>query len=326
MKKVSFKKKWLAMLMSIGFLGMTGTGFAMSEVQAAQPPVISELKVAESGDNTGIVAQCSYENYSDQSGYELTLYLFKKEESGRSSIVMREKLPYAVSGSGETATYQAEEGIYFASVGMIYGNEATQIYSESYYRVKIVDGKPEVSEVMEETEDETGNTDTETADNDAGDRVNSSQGNSRSDSEKSKGKACSHILEYNTERPATADQDSLLAYRCTLCGAAINYVEVPNSAYSTFLKETAEKIEKAGSNETVVVETERWMSFDKKVLNALTNRRDVTVKLYYRYQGKRFGIEIPAGADVSGLVDENGYCGFLYMAYIFGTVTEKIML
>lgn len=301
MKNKGMKKRLLAMAVGIGILGMAGAGFAALEVQAAEPPAIADLKVTESGDGQGIVAQCSYRDYSDQSGCEMTLYLYRKEDSGQISVLLRRKIPFAASGSVSTDVYKASEGIYFASVGTNFGGEVMQTYSQSYYRVKIEDGKVEVTEITEN----------------AGEPNAGSADRLKPDKEKAKGTRCRHNLAYELERQATAKQDSLLAYQCTICGDVADYMEVPNSAYCVFLKESAEKIQNAGTDE-VVIDTDRWMSFDRTVLEALAGRRDVTVSLYYQYQGQRHYVGIPAGEDVSGLEDENGYCGFLYLMQVFG--------
>lgn len=306
MRKRSVKKKLMAMVMSIGILGVGGAGFTGLEVQAAEPPVISDLRVSESGDGQGIVAQCSYQNYNEQSGCEMTLYLYRKEEAGQISILARQKLSYAASGNASTSAYQAQEGVYFASVGMNYGSEAVQTYSQSYYSVKIKDGKVEVMEISETDKD---------ANTDSQDKA------LKSDKEESKSAACQHNLEYKLERQATPGQDGLLAYQCTICGDVVDYKEAPNSAFSVFLKETAERIKDAGTNE-VVIDTDRWMSFDGTVLEALESRRDVVVDLHYQYQGQRYSVRIPAGEDVSGLADENGYCGFLYLRQVFDKTSQ----
>ena len=302
MKKKGMKKRMLAMVLSIGIMGMIAAGFTAQVAQAALQPAISDLGVSESGDGQGIAAYCSYQNYTEQSGCEMTLYLYRKEEGGQISILLRRKIPYASSGNISTDVFKAQEGIYFASVGTNYGSEVMQTYSRSYYRVKIENGKVEVTEITEGTGD-----------------VNADSQNkgSKTDKEKAKGTACPHNWTYELERQATAKQDSLLAYQCTICGDVTDYMEVPNSAYGVFLKEAAEKIQNAGTGE-VVIDTDRWMSFDSAVLKALACRRDVAVSLYYQYQGKRHHVRIPAGGDVSGLGDENGYCGFLYLSQVFG--------
>ena len=310
--RIREKLKLLALAMSVGIFGMIAAGFTALQVQAAQPPVISDLRVSESGDGQGIVARCSYQNYSDQSGCEMTLHLFRREESGQVSILSWKSIPYAADGNLSTDVYQPQEGVYFASVGINYGSEAVQTYSQSYYRVKINDGKVEVTEIAEAAGDANSENQNKTPGSEKTESATSKSGE-----EKSKGEACQHNLEYELKRQATAKQDSLLAYQCTLCGAVMDYREVPNSAYGVFLKEAAEKIRNARESE-VVIDTDRWMSFNGMVLEALESRRDVTVSLHYQYQGQRHNVRIPAGEDVSGLADENGYCGFLHLTQVFG--------
>lgn len=92
----------------------------------------------------------------------------------------------------------------------------------------------------------------------------------------------------------------------------IDYIDVPNSAYAVFLKETAERIQNTQEKEVTIC-TDRWLSFDRKVLEAIESRPDVAVEVNYQYQGERYLLLIPAGADIELLMDENGFSGFRYM-------------
>ncbi len=78
-----------------------------------------------------------------------------------------------------------------------------------------------------------------------------------------------------------------------------------------------QKIKTAEKNGTVVITTRSWVSFHKSVLNALQARPDVTVIINYRYAGKYYTVTIPAGADVSALANEEGFCGFRYLDQVF---------
>ncbi len=72
---------------------------------------------------------------------------------------------------------------------------------------------------------------------------------------------------------------------------------------------------------TVKIKTSRWISFHKKVVEALVERPDVTLEIGFldeEYKGNRITATIPAGTDVLSLVDENGFVGFLYLVLKYG--------
>lgn len=64
-------------------------------------------------------------------------------------------------------------------------------------------------------------------------------------------------------------------------------------------------------------------SSDKKTMEVIASRPDMAVIINYIYKGKGYSVTIPAGYDVMSLLDENGYCGFLYLGSIFGTTELK---
>jgi uncharacterized protein YjdB len=118
---------------------------------------------------------------------------------------------------------------------------------------------------------------------------------------------------------ATEESDGELRYACNICGAV--QTRVPISAYYVFNKNTTEKIRKAGQGATVYVETSRYISFHKMVMEALAERPDVTLEVSFldeEYKGNRVTVTIPAGTDTLSLVDENGFVGFLYLAVKYG--------
>lgn len=91
---------------------------------------------------------------------------------------------------------------------------------------------------------------------------------------------------------------------------------MPNSAYAAFLESAACAILNAQDEETVV-ETERWLSFNQTVFDDMAQRPELTVRVRYRYKGKRYEVTVPAGAELSGLTDESGFCGFRYLDQVF---------
>lgn len=259
------------------------------QIQAAGSLTVTNLKVLATPDGMGIVAKCSYENYTDQSGCAMRLYLYRNE-GGRDSIETQKILSYADQGSESTDSAQVPEGIYYASVVMDYGTELRQINSQNFFMVQMVDGEYIVTEEIMNTEKiQKGATQ-------AQDYV-----------------ICNHTMEYALVQEATPVRNSVLAYQCMQCKTVLEYIEVPNSAYVAFLKETENIIINAQSKEAIV-STGLWLSFNKDVFEAMKKRPDVTVIVNYRYQGEMEQIVIPAGIDVEFLMDENGFCGFRHMA------------
>ncbi|MBD5548936.1 MAG: hypothetical protein HDQ97_16390 [Lachnospiraceae bacterium] len=294
MKRKEWKKQLLAGMTAISMIWgmMLGTG-ASSEVQAAEAPVIVNLQVAASEDGTQIMAQCDYQSYDAQSGCVMTLYLYRMETDGETSIAAHRKLPYAGEGKETAVSASATDGIYLASVGMDYNGRITQINSKYYYQVTQSGDKMEVAEVTDAEQNEV-----------SGKELQRENG------------TCTHNLDYELIRTATAERDALMAQQCTLCGEVFHYVEVPNSAYAAFQQEAIKAIENTQTNE-VLISTRQWISFHQSVIDAISQRPDVTVIIHYQYQGEMHEVIIPAGADVSSLTDEGGFFGFLYLNQIF---------
>lgn len=293
MKRKEWKTKLHARMAVIGMvLGMMLQIGAMSKAQAAEP-LITELGIVASEDGTQIMAQCDYQNYDVGSGCEMVLYLYRIGAEGEVSIAAYKKIPYAEEGREVAVPVSVTDGLYLASVGMDYNGRIIQINSKYYYRVTQSGDKLEVTEVT-----------------DAEQNGVSDENLQREDG------ACIHNLDYELIRPATADRDALMAQQCILCGKVFDYVEVPNSAYAAFQQKAIATIQNARTNE-VIISTQRWVSFHQSVLEAISQRPDVTIILRYRYQGEMCEVTIPAGAEVSTLADEGGFCGFRYLNQIF---------
>ena len=87
--------------------------------------------------------------------------------------------------------------------------------------------------------------------------------------------------------------------------------------YLTFNVVGEQKIKAAKKDATIVITTLNWVSFHKSVFQALQARPDVTLTINYRFEGKYYTVTIPAGADVSGLANKDGFCGFRYLDQVF---------
>lgn len=130
---------------------------------------------------------------------------------------------------------------------------------------------------------------------------------------------CDHVWEKTLVNGATANSDAVAADVCIKCGITGTYEMIPNSAYATFLNDAAASILNA-KQENVVIKTGIWTSFNKTVFNAIQSRPDVSVTVNYFYKGEPYVLNIPAGTDISLLMDENGFGGFLYINKILNTL------
>ena len=106
--------------------------------------------------------------------------------------------------------------------------------------------------------------------------------------------------------------------------------------YSVFQEETIKNVEKAIAEVTtaaanaavsasgaastytpIAIDTGVWISFKGNVYQKLQDS-GLPVQISFMYKGERYRVDIPAGADLMSLVDENGYCGFLNLMAHFG--------
>ena len=64
--------------------------------------------------------------------------------------------------------------------------------------------------------------------------------------------------------------------------------------------------------------TDRVACLDAGMIEALSARSDIDINVVFAYGGKQIKVTIPAGYDLSTLLDEYGYCGFLRLMSILG--------
>lgn len=150
-------------------------------------------------------------------------------------------------------------------------------------------------------------------------KPSSSSSSSKGDSKKDTSKpSCDHVAETVVVNDATSSDDAVSAYQCVKCGALLRYEAVPNSAYATFLANTANTILNAQQGE-VTINTNIWTSFNRAVFDAIKSRPDVAITVNYYYKGSPYVLHIPAGTNVDSLMDENGFGGFLYIQHVINT-------
>lgn len=134
-----------------------------------------------------------------------------------------------------------------------------------------------------------------------------------------------HDYEWVDYTAATEDTDAVQELRCKTCGNVAAYQTIDNSAYALFLSDAAEKIANADAGAEVTLDTVKWLSLNKAVVDAFAERSDVALKITYTQNSERKALEIPAGTDLSSLLDENGYIGFSRLAehyavpYVYGS-------
>ena len=144
--------------------------------------------------------------------------------------------------------------------------------------------------------------------------VKTISGTSTSNTSSTSTPVCDHEYEWVEDVAATADSDAKLVHKCRKCGNIDMRMDEANSAYVQFLRESADKITKAGTNATVKIEAKNWSSFQRTVIDALAQRPDVTLVIEYNdADNDRRQITIPAGTDLTGFIDENGYTGFDFL-------------
>lgn len=66
---------------------------------------------------------------------------------------------------------------------------------------------------------------------------------------------------------------------------------------------------------TIVIKTDKWISFDKETLTAF-EKSGKAVLVIYKYNGEIYQFLIPAGYPASTLANAQGYVGFLYIKHI----------
>lgn len=90
-------------------------------------------------------------------------------------------------------------------------------------------------------------------------------------------------------------------------------------SYSVFNNTIQKDITSVPQNGTLKIDMGNWISFNKKTFELLSKRSDVAITITYKYNGQTYKVTIPAGYPIMDLLDENGYCGCLYLNSIFGS-------
>ena len=89
--------------------------------------------------------------------------------------------------------------------------------------------------------------------------------------------------------------------------------------YAAGQKQAQQLIKSVAPGGNCVVELEDFVSFNRKTFEELAKRPDVSMTVIYKWNGVKYKVTIPAGYNVLDLLNEDGYCGCLYLNAIFGS-------
>lgn len=118
---------------------------------------------------------------------------------------------------------------------------------------------------------------------------------------------------------ATSDSATLTALSAD-GSAPAREVSFSMSELSTSQYQTAvvDNINNTPSGETLRIETDTAACLDSAMLEAFS-AKDIDLEVVFTYNGQKLLVVIPKGYDITKLLDEKGYCGFLRLASILGS-------
>lgn len=117
-----------------------------------------------------------------------------------------------------------------------------------------------------------------------------------------------------TVTPSAAQQTSILSV-----AEDTEVVVIPQSWYSTKQQEFQQVVNTIPQNGVCILEADELISFNRKTFAAFSNRTDITYVIIYKWNGNTYQTVIPAGYPVMDLLNEDGYCGCLYLNSVFGS-------
>lgn len=100
----------------------------------------------------------------------------------------------------------------------------------------------------------------------------------------------------------------------------IEVVSAPTpTQYESEQKQVQQMIRSIAQGGNCVIKSAGLISFNRATFEALAARSDVSVDVIYKWKGIKYKTTIPAGYPVLDLLNEDGYCGCLYLNAIFGS-------
>lgn len=250
MRRTGMKRRLSAAIM--GGIVLVLTIFSKETVLLIKAETkLSVMNLEVVADKTGVMARCSFQNYVSQNGCEVRLYLYRIEND-KEIVESQKVLSFAAQGCDITQPRHVPEGVYRASVTIDDGMQIRQINSLNYYQVS----RKGEDYIITEIED---NEEKRQSEQESGER-------------KKLDSCCHYKCDYFLKESATPEKNAVQAYQCTDCGAVLEYKEVPNSAYAVFLKEAEKLIQSASPQSEIIINTDRWVSFNIDVLEAMKVR------------------------------------------------------
>ncbi len=120
-----------------------------------------------------------------------------------------------------------------------------------------------------------------------------------------------HNFTWTTTQEAAADQDGMEEYRCS-CGEVQARTPIPAATY--IVKGLYGVVKDAPVNGTAMYDSGKLYCITDYIIRKMAERSDVTTIVTFEYQGAKYQMTIPAGADLTSvLADEDyfyGYFGF----------------
>ena len=113
---------------------------------------------------------------------------------------------------------------------------------------------------------------------------------------------------------------------CRYCGFVERDSEQDISGYGVYNAKTVTAIQNEAASGSVQMETRRWISVHRKVLEALQAKTNITLRLCYVYEGKHYILEINSddpNLDLLLATVEDEYFGFRYLGTLFTTEEEQ---
>ena len=77
-------------------------------------------------------------------------------------------------------------------------------------------------------------------------------------------------------------------------------------------------ISKTPDGGVLTLESDRIACLDKAMLEALANKGNVDMEVLFPLGKSKIRVVIPAGYDISKLLDKKGYCGYLRLLALIG--------
>ena len=117
-----------------------------------------------------------------------------------------------------------------------------------------------------------------------------------------------------TVTPSASQQTSILTV-----AEDTEIVVIPQTWYSTKQQEFQQVVNTIPQNGVCILEADDLISFNRKTFAAFSNRTDIIYVIIYKWNGNTYQTVIPAGYPVMDLLNEDGYCGCLYLNSVFGS-------